>query len=144
MNIVRTLLVISIAGGAYSYWTHRQANSAQLEAGAAVSESGFVSLPHADGQDSRTVFVVAARGCPHEDAQRADRLTEDLSRRGIPVERVDHVDFRFASPPDSLTMGRINKVMKGPLPIVFVAGRAKSNPSLDEVVIEFEGSRRGA
>ena len=139
MNIIRTLIVIGIAGTAYAYWNHHRDSLTQLDAGAAVNERGFATLPPVDGQNSGTVFVVAAQNCPHEDAQRADRLAEDISREGIPVQRVNTVNFSFLSAPDNSTMERIDQVMTGPLPIVFVAGRAKSNPSLEEVVAEFKG-----
>jgi hypothetical protein len=39
-------------------------------------------------------------------------------------------------------MDRINGIMNGPLPAVFVNGRAKSNPSADEVASEFKGVAR--
>ena len=142
MNVIRALIVIGIAGGGYTYWKQHVANHVPVEAGSTISESGFASLPPVDGQDSRTVFVVAAQNCPHEEAQRADRLAEDLSRSGIPVRRTDEVHFSFTGEPDSGTMERINRIMNGPLPIVFVDGRAKSNPSLDEVLAEFKGGRK--
>ena len=37
---------------------------------------------------------------------------------------------------------RMNRIMNGPLPVVFVNGRAKSNPSLDEVVAEFRAGSK--
>ena len=77
--------------------------------------------------------------CPHEDAQRADSLAEDLSRKGIPVIRTHTINFNLAAPDNSVAE-RINSVMKGSLPIVFVRGRAKPNPTLEEVVAEYQGS----
>jgi hypothetical protein len=142
MNIIRLLLVVGIAGGGYTYWKQHHENVAQVESGPAFSENGFASLPPVEGQGSRKVFVVAAQNCPHEEAQRADRLAEDLSRNGIPVERTQNVSFSFTSQPESEVMERMTKIMNGPLPIVFVNGRAKSNPSLEEVVAEFKGSPR--
>ena len=141
MNFIKALIVISIAGGGYNYWKQHHENLGQIEADSTIGETGFASLPPVDGQRPRIVFVVAARNCPHEEAQRADRLADDLSRDGIPVQRTDGVHFSFTDPPDSATMDRINKVMNGPLPIVFINGRAKSNPSLEEVTSEFKGGR---
>ncbi len=138
MNIIRALIVIGIVGGGYTYWKQHHEASASIESGPAVSENGFAALPPADGQSARKVFVVAAQNCPHEDAQRADRLAEDLSRKGIPVERTQNVSFSITSQPDSAVMERMSRIMNGPLPIVFVDGRAKSNPSLDEVVAEYK------
>ena len=134
MNIVRLLIIVGIAGAGYQYWKqHHPPVSATAE----TSRTGFVTLPPVDGQRSRTVFVIAAQNCPHEEAQRADRLADDLSRQGIPVQRTESAHFGFSGPPDSDTLDRINAIMTGPLPIVFVDGRAKSNPSLEDVVAEF-------
>jgi hypothetical protein len=91
------------------------------------------------GQSPAAVLVVAAEDCPHEDAQRADRLAEDLSRNGVPVLRTHHIGFTLAGA-DGDQLERINVVMKGPLPIVFVRGRAKANPLLKEVLAEFKGA----
>jgi hypothetical protein len=141
MNILRALLLICIAGAGYSYWKHHQETPGQVEAEAIVSEAGFAAMPPADGLRPRVVYVFAAQNCPREGAQRADRLAAALSRNGIPVQRTEHVHFSFASPPDAATMARLNRIMNGPLPIVLIDGRAKSNPSLEEVTAEFNGGR---
>ena len=137
MNLIKALIVLSLAGGGCAYWKHhhlKAQDAASLPTGA---PGPFVSLPPVDGQRAQTVFVIAAQNCPHEAAQRADHLAEALSRQGIPVERTHQADFHFTSRPDSATMERIAAVMNGPLPVVFINGRAKSNPSLDEVASEF-------
>ncbi len=141
MNIIRLLLVVGIAGGGYTYWKHHHESVARVETGPAVSSNCFAALPPVEGQSSRKVFVVAAENCPHEEAQRADRLAEDLGRKGIPVQRTHQVSFSLTSPPESEVMERMSRIMNGPLPIVFIDGRAKSNPSLDEVVAEFKGGK---
>ena len=143
MNILRVLLVISIAGGCYVYWNEQRhrAPAAVAEAGANPS-TGFETYPAVPGQKFRTVYVIAAENCPHEDAQRADRLADELSRQGVRVERAHSINFIFASQPDAGVLGRINTLMNGPLPIVFVDGRAKSNPSLSDVVAEYNAGRQ--
>ena len=142
MHLVRALIVLGLAGSSYAYWTHHHGSASSVEARSGDSQGGFVSLPPVDGQRPQTVFVVAAENCPHEAAQRADRLAEDLTKKGIPVERTHHVRFHFTSQPDAATMERMSKVMNGPLPAVFVNGRAKSNPSLEEVASEFRDRAR--
>jgi len=144
MNIVKALVMLSVAGGAYAAWQHHHQrvlhqDAANLSVG---STGAFVPLPAVDGQRPRTVFVIAAEDCPHDDAQRADRLAESLSSQGIPVERTHSANFRFTSAPDSDTVDRISAVMNGPLPVVFVNGRAKANPSLDEITAEYRRAER--
>ena len=150
MNIVRILIVVGIAGGGYNEWKQHHGNTVQVENKAQVwsrifsrtviSENGFASLPPVDGQTSRKVYVLAPQNCPSEAAKRADRLAADLSRKGIPVERINRASFSFSSQLESNVQTRMSEIMEGPLPIVFAGGRAKSNPSLDEVVAEFRGN----
>lgn len=85
--------------------------------------------------------MLAAKNCPGEDAKRADRLAADLSRKGIPVERTNSARFSLSSPLESDVRTRLSQIMEGPLPTVFIDGRAKSNPSVDEVIAEFREKR---
>ena len=146
MDIIRTLIVVSVIGGGYAYWHNHRTPLNEIEYGVQMNSSsqitsnGFAYLPSADRQNSKTVYVVAAENCPHEDAQRADHMASDLSQKGIPVERIHDVQFIIPGQPDSSTMARISSIMEGPLPIVFISGRAKSNPSIEEVVAEFNSS----
>lgn len=39
-------------------------------------------------------------------------------------------------------MAKFNRAMKGAVPIVFVRGKGKANPTLAEVVTEYEAARR--
>lgn len=99
----------------------------------AMSKSPFVPLPAARGHAPGTVYVVAARNCSREDAQRADQLASDLRKLGIPVQRVSDISFPVV---DSSQVAQTRAVMEGRLPIVFVAGFAANNPALDEVLAQ--------
>ncbi|HTT06850.1 MAG TPA: hypothetical protein VMF64_16340 [Steroidobacteraceae bacterium] len=91
-------------------------------------------------QSPDTVYIVAAVNCPRAAAQRADRLAKDLSDKGIPVIRTDHWSYHWNGVDRAAANDvarRLNAVGNGPLPIVFVRGRAKGAPTLDEVVAEF-------
>ncbi|TAK62730.1 hypothetical protein [Methylobacter sp.] len=139
MNIVKLLIILSVAGGGYHYWkAHSEGASSVAVEASITSESGFVSLPPMEGESSDAVLVVAAENCPHEDAQRADNLAQALSEKGIPVVRTHNISFNHIS--SNKEAERITSVMNGSLPIVFVDGRAKSNPTLEEVVAEYEGA----
>lgn len=141
MKLIKLLVVLSILGGAYHYWKeNNRTESVEASAASGPSEYGFVDLPPVAGASADTVLVIAAQNCPHDDAQRADSLADGISGSGIRVVRAHDVSFDFASPDSSMTE-RIMAVMNGPLPIVIVNGRAKSNPSLDEVIAEYRSSR---
>jgi hypothetical protein len=137
MKIIHIIILLG-AVGAYHYWSDRRSDAWQEQPTvSATDEGGFVDLP-VDGGGEDGVLVLAARNCPRQDAQRADALADELSRRGIPVKRTHRVNFTLAGP-DAGVSKRINAVMKGRLPIVFVNGRARSNPTIAEIINEYEG-----
>jgi hypothetical protein len=109
-------------------------------------ENGFVPMPAAPaGQVADTVYVVAAENCPLEDAQRANRLTEDLARAGVRVLRTSQAQFNFSasSPGELAHMQEVTAaVMNGPLPVVLFHGRATSNPKLGDVLAEYHASHQ--
>lgn len=139
MNFVRLMLLLFIAVGGYAYWKKHPLDlnlSASKSDAQTESPSGFTPLPTANGHLPGTVYVMAAKNCPHEAAQQADSLTAMLSGRGVPVKRIDSVNFSFEGSPSGTDMDRINAVMNSPGPVVFFNGRAKMAPSLDDVLVE--------
>jgi hypothetical protein len=136
MNIAKLLLILAVAGG-YHYWkTHNEGATPAGADASITSENGFVALPPMEGGNTDAVMVVAAENCPHDDAQRADGLAQALSEQGIPVVRTHNVSFNQIG--SSEEAGRITSIMNGRLPVVFVRGRAKSNPALEEVIAEYK------
>jgi hypothetical protein len=83
-----------------------------------------------------TIYVVAAQNCPHAAAQQADQLARSLGKQGIPVVRVNQVSYPTQQI-DRTTMNRLMVLMNGPLPLVFVHGRAAMKPELTQVVEEY-------
>lgn len=138
MRTLWLLLLLALAGALYHYKYTHHFNSSIADSSAG-DHHGFVQLPDVLGFNESTVMVVAAENCPHADAQRADRLAEDLRDRGIPVSRAHQVSFN-PQHIDPIVAQRIPAVMEGALPIVFIHGRAKGNPSLDDVVAEYQAS----
>lgn len=143
MNILKVLILVGIIGGAYNYVSHRYDITTPFKSEISLEEdeNGFTPLPPAAGHSAGTIYVVAARNCPSEVAQRANRLAEDLSREGLPVQRVDSIAISGMSPNDNATIDRVTQILNGPLPIVFISGRAKTNPTFDEVLAEFKSNR---
>lgn len=137
MKIVKLLLVVAVVGAAYQYWTTHQPKTG---AEAVVSANGFIALPSLAGADPKQVVVFAPENCPKEDAQRSDALAQSLVQRNIPSVRSHDVSFT-SSDPDPAIGARLNSVMNGEFPIVFVNGRGKANPTLDEVIAEYGAPR---
>ena len=94
-----------------------------------------------DGMSPHGVVVFAPENCPSDAAQRAYALISDLGSRGVPVVRASTASF--STLPDTETQQRVLSVMNGPIPIVFVNGRAKGNPSLEDVVAEYRRKTPG-
>jgi hypothetical protein len=138
MRTLWLLLILAAVGGVYHYkYAHYSyGNASDSSAG---EHHGFVKLPAVIGFNESTVMVIAAENCPYADAQRADSLAEVLQERGIPVSRAHEVNFNPANF-DPVVAQRIPSVMEGALPIVFIHGRAKGNPTLDDVVAEYQAS----
>ena len=138
MSALKVVVIAAVvAGGYYAYTKKQQQAEVSESAEAVVSANGFVSLPAVNDQGSG-VLVFAAQGCPLEDAARADQLAADLKSSGVPVRRTNDIGFTMTSP-DPGAVQRMHAVMNGQLPIVFVNGRGKANPSLNEVLAEYRG-----
>jgi hypothetical protein len=100
-----------------------------------------VRIPEVADAKPGKVLVMAAKNCPKADAQRANALAQDLADKGIAVERSDKVSFVIEST-DSPEANNLSSIMNGPLPAVIVAGRARSKPTLDEVIAEVNRNSR--
>jgi hypothetical protein len=133
MNFIKLLLLAGIIGGGWNYWNKQQTAAATAKA---TSSNGFVTLPAPSGTPAGRVLVIAAENCTADAARRADDLAHELSKQRIPVTRTHNVNFTF-NQPDAVLMQRLNTVMNGELPIVFVGDRVKNNPTLTEVVAEY-------
>jgi hypothetical protein len=142
MNMLKLLIALALAGFAYQYWNkYHQGSEADASAGTAKGHNGFITLPAVTGASSTAVLVVAAENCPEEAAQRADLLADQLARDGVPVARVHNVSFNIPNG-DSSVAEQVMSVMNSELPIVFVRGKAKSNPTLEEVAAEYKATAR--
>lgn len=140
MNTLKLLVVLALAGFAYQLWNkHHHGRELQASTALAESHNGFVALPPIAGANTAAVLIVAAENCPEEAAQRADRLAEQLSRNGVHVSRLHSVSFNIPNG-DSSVADRVMSIMNSDLPIVFVRGKAKSNPTLEEVTAEYKAA----
>ncbi|MBU8976185.1 MULTISPECIES: hypothetical protein [unclassified Lysobacter] len=105
------------------------------------SARGFKSMPLPDGVPSRGVVVFAPKHCTSDAARRTDELVRHLSKHGVAYSRTDSASFNSITSQEEAT--RVMSVMNGPVPIVYVNGRAKANPTPQEVVAEFRGKKAG-
>ncbi len=141
MSVGKVLIALALAALAWLGW---QRHNEHLEAAAiaAITDSrGFITLAPPDGTSSAKVLIVAAQNCPKEGTRRAENLAQQLAAMAIPHSRLSRVAF---TPPagDPSFADRLNLIMNSEVPIVFVNGKVKSNPDIDEVVAEYEAMAR--
>jgi hypothetical protein len=136
MNALKLVLMLAAAGLAYQYWSTQQSANGP----AVISPNGFVMVPAMAGADPKQVVVFAPENCPSEKAQQADDLARQLSAHNIPTLRSHNVTFTSTDMDPKIGI-RLNSVMNGDLPIVFVKGRGKANPTIEDVLAEYRGGR---
>jgi hypothetical protein len=136
MNALKLVLMLAAAGLAYQYWSTQQSANGP----AVVSPNGFVMVPAMAGADPKQVVVFAPENCPSEKAQQADDLARQLSAHNIPTLRSHDVTFTSTDMDPKIGV-RLDSVMKGELPIVFVNGRGKANPTIEQVIAEYGATR---
>ncbi|KGF72440.1 hypothetical protein DO97_08685 [Neosynechococcus sphagnicola sy1] len=105
---------------------------------AAVSSNGFVSapLPDAMAANPHQVLVVGP-DCDSPEGVKTRELTRQLIQHNIPVQQASSVAFGSDSGTDFEAIDRVDQVMQAGSPIVFVRGKAKANPGIEEVIAEY-------
>lgn len=136
MSTLKFSLVLALSWGVYDFWQKHQTAAFLEKAMQTVSKNGFVEVPQPSEGDPSEVMIFAAVNCPSDAAKRADELSRQLSTRGIPNFRLDNVNFETTEQGNK-DFAVLSKIMMGTAPVVFVGGKAKANPTLDEVVNEY-------
>ncbi len=135
MSLVKLIIIAAlVGGGGYTYYKKQQEAKVAAQGSEAASGSTFVALPPAEGHVPDTVVVLAPENCTRDEARRAEQLTRDLSSQGVRVVKTNNIGFANLQPGQ---VQQVNAVMSGPIPIVFVRGKAKANPTLDEVIAQY-------
>jgi hypothetical protein len=146
-------LCLCIGVGAYEgfgYLKERKAEQAYKAFEATVprnrqaSRAGFVDAFHLNGIDPRVMTVLMPCGCPLEAGQRGRALVAKLKAANIPVTASDRAEATVSGRTREdveAQMELMNRVMGGQTPIVFYRGRAKNNPSFEDVKLEYETSQ---
>ena len=132
------ILVFCIVCGVFQYWhKHHQGlkdRKAVATAKAHKSQNGFIQLPRPDAPDDQVV-IFAAVTCSRPVAQHANALARQLESVGVPCHRTQSARFSasdMSGPPAPLV-----EVMEGALPVVFINGWAKNNPTFSEIISEY-------
>jgi hypothetical protein len=152
-NALLALLVCVGAYQMYNYWKlHRAVRdyvaSHPVEAGnRPASASGFTDTLTPDGLDPSVMTVFMPENCPMEAGVRGRALVERMKEANIPLAVSDHASMQVRANTKAEFDAKMElarkgtAVMGGEPPIVFYKGRAKANPSIEEVILEYQAGR---
>jgi hypothetical protein len=122
------------AAGHYGWPSHHLSRATA----ALADGNGFIPAQMPDGAASDSVLILAPVNCPREGARRADALAQRLRALGIPAVRSNSYSVASLTRENAASVKRAVEVLQTNLvPVVFVNGRAKANPTSDEVAAEY-------
>ena len=105
-----------------------------LAAGRPKGGTGFVLLSKNDAANDKVIIMCAAH-CPRAESVRARDLGQALGVIDIPYELKSDISFSFHRADE---MARVQQFMANVTnPLVLIRGRAKGNPTFEEVVEEY-------
>lgn len=146
MDIVKFGIVALIAVAAYFGWQKHKEHVEAAALAAITDERGFIEFAPPQGGNVKEVLIVAAQNCPHEGAVRADQMASEMAERQIRFRRSSNVNFDVPPNADDKMIEafirRHDNIMNREVPLVFINGRVKSNPDLDDVIAEYELATR--
>lgn len=144
---MKGLMYIIIAGvclfGMYKC-TKSPSTSVNVQALMSTNSNGFTTIPDKIKIfDTNRVVIFAPVNCPSATAKKADYLANELERLKIPYTRTSR--FSVDADPRKITKeeweafnDRLNTLFKQPGPKVFIKGKFKADPTLTEVIVEYE------
>lgn len=140
MTFFRLLFVAALISFAVHLYQQHQESAALRDA---KDTHGFMLVPMPSNAVPNTVYIFAPLNCPKENAQRAAALAAKLNELGIPNIRTSHYGAQtFESTEENLAaFKRLDVVMRGEIPIALINGMGKANPTIEEVISEYNQTR---
>jgi hypothetical protein len=140
LGIGKLILAASVVGGGVHVWHVHEQAVALRSLQASGDTYGFVPVLTAGGAPQNTAIILAALNCPSAQAKRADALAAKLDELGIPNTRANNYSVTNVTREQAPLIKQTSAVLGGEIPVVIINGRAKANPSLDDVVAEYRHS----
>jgi hypothetical protein len=140
MNLFRLLIIVAIVFAGVHFWNGYQERKTIASL---TSSNGFIPVPMPTDTTHNTVLVFAPDNCPKEGAQRAIAMVKRLNELGITTIKTSRYAAQAFEPNPETEAGfkRLNSVMTGEIPVVLVNGMGKANPTVDEVVAEYNRTK---
>ncbi len=148
MRPIKNIGIVIIVFGVFVLWgkyhhsaTHEGSPPAPIaEPAVQVSPYGFAPLPKPFVGPTDRLVILAPPQCPSEQGRRADELVRQLTTDGIPCSRAGGANITADREATKDELDRLNSVMLGELPIVFINGHAKNNPDVADVEGEYRST----
>jgi len=105
------------------------------------SRFGFSELPEPYVGPSDRLMVFASPTCPRAENQRALNLVKVLNMEGLPCVSSSKISFQMLREPTPAESARLDAIMTGAVPLVFINGKVSNNPSLAEIEGEYQATR---
>ena len=137
MTLAKWLLIVAMLAAAPSLWKMHERSVAAHSLLPMQDSDGFVPIQTAAGTAPDTVVILAAQNCPSAAAQRANSMAKHLSDMGIPNTRANNYSVAINSREQLPLLKQTSLVLGGEIPVVIINGRAKANPTVDEVAAEY-------
>jgi hypothetical protein len=141
MTSIKLALAAVVLGTGVHVWHQHQRAVISRELAAVADSNGFVPIATAAGSAPNVAVVLAALNCPSAQAQRADALAAQLTRLGLANQRANSYYASITSREQMPLLSRTNTVLGGEIPIVIINGRAKANPTVEEVQAEYSAGK---
>lgn len=139
MNGSKLILGIVVFGVAAQAWLFSMAMQTRSASGSPsssrTSASGFTKVLSPVGATPGEVLIVGPN-CTSEQGVRTRELARKLADLKVPYQQTDSARFSANPITGWGDWAQINQLMQGDSPVVFINGRAKANPSLEEVLAE--------
>lgn len=141
MSSIKWVLIAVLIGGGVHVWHRHQRAIVERELASVADSNGFVPIATASGSAPNVAIILAALNCPSAQAQRADSLAAQLTRLGVPNQRANNYYASITSRDQMPLVNRTSAVLGGEIPIVIINGRAKANPTVEEVQAEYSAGK---
>lgn len=137
MKILQLLAVLLIAFGLYTYWGSVTNDEPE------INDLGFTSIVMPDDAQENDIIIYIAPNCPSLIAQRGRSLFRELRRENIPVRKSSNysVSSMNTSRAFKNKMKRTFEVMESGGVVVLVGGYGKSDPTLEEVISQYQRNK---
>lgn len=144
-GLVYVIIIVACLFGVYK--CSLSSNKVDIEALMPTNNNGFTTIPNKFiSLDTDRVIIYAPINCPSTTAQKADYLANELKRLKIPYSRIN----RFTTSADAGQITKeqwqafskkINELLNQSGPKVFIKGKLKADPTLDEIISEYDATK---